>query len=74
MVEFLKGIGFILGLYRVTLGYIGIMEKKMETTTVCWGLFVSRTHKETGLHLFISTSSNKKPAFRGGELASGEAT
>ena len=27
-------IGYILGLYR---GYIGIMEKKMETTVVYWG-------------------------------------
>ena len=27
-------IGYIMGLYR---GYIGIMEKKMETITVCRG-------------------------------------
>ena len=26
-----------LGLYRVLWGYMGIMEKKMETTIVCWG-------------------------------------
>ena len=29
-------IGIILRLYR---GYIGIMEKKMETTIVFWGIF-----------------------------------
>ena len=40
---YLKKIEYILGLYRGYWGYIGIMEKKMETTIMYWGCIASRS-------------------------------